>query len=136
MVLGYCILDSNVKLFPRLAYVTMENLVNREERYGTHSLEFLLASTYAFSILKMASRIEKTNTLDPMARDIKKIRQILNVTQIEKSLCILPESLQKVFQNIIRDIKREIKPSTIGNQFNVSNSYNRGNGSKSEKSVG
>ncbi|XP_037049324.1 SET and MYND domain-containing protein 4-like [Bradysia coprophila] len=136
MVLGYCILDSDVKLFPRLAYVTMESLVNREERYGTLSLEFILASTYALSILKMASRIEKTNTLQPMARDITKIRRILNLSQIEKSICILPESLQTVFRNIIRDIRRDMGPSAIGNQFNVSSSYNGGNGCQSEKSVG
>lgn len=105
--------DADIRLFPRFAYTTMENYVNREERYGINSLEFLLLSAHALCILKMATRIEETNTLPQMARDIIKIRYILNVDKIEKSLQILPDALQTVYRNIIHEVRWGAEQSAV-----------------------
>lgn len=124
----------------------MENFVNRLERYSMYSLEFVLLFPYAFSILKMANCIEMTNTLPQMARDIAKIRKVLDLKKMEKSLILLPRSLQIVYKNIIRDIEVDgnsanelrMKRMSVSDRFNVSSSFNLtgGGACNSEKSVG
>lgn len=82
----------------------MENYVNRIERFGPFSLEFILVTPHALNILKLASRIERANTSPIMERDIAKIRKILDIETIEKSFMILPKSMQLIFKNSLRDI--------------------------------
>lgn len=96
--------DSKKEIFPRLAYVTMEDYVNRIERYGAISLEFILVVPHALHILQLATIIERTNASAKMARDIAKIRKILDIATMEKSFEILPKSLQLVFKNTLRDM--------------------------------
>lgn len=135
--------ESDDRLFPRLAYVTMESYVNRLERYGMHTLEYILVCTYALCILKMAKKIEQTNTLPEMARDIAKIRRILDTKEMEKSLSILPQSMRLVLQNAIRDIDfNENWATELGfertsiEERNVSDGFDSGAATNLEKSLG
>lgn len=134
--------DSKEDLFPRLAYITMENFVNRIERYGIYTSEFILVVAYALNILKMAKNIERTNTSSRMARDLAKIREVLDIGTIEKSLIILPRSFQMVFRNAVRDIAvgndLENVRVNVSNRFNLSANFNLTSVSAcdSEKSVG
>lgn len=130
--------DVDVKLFPRLAYITMDSFVNREERYGVTSLEFAMLAPHALNILQIASRIARTNTLPPMARDIAKIRHYLDVDKIEKSTQVLPDSLRMVFQNIIRNVRADTARSLVEAPLDATGALNRATatGSNAEKSVG
>lgn len=80
-----------------------------------------------------------------MARDIAKIRKILDLKKMEKSLMLLPRSLQMVYKNIIRDIEFDgnstnemrMERLSVSDRFNVSGNFNLSGGAcNSEKSVG
>lgn len=124
----------------------MESFVNRLERYGHYSIEFVMVATHALIILRMAKNIERTNTKPEMARDIAKIRTILNIAIIRQSLSILPSWLQMIFENIIRDLDVNdgvnglgMEPTSNGDGYDLSRIFAVACGTgfnSSEKSVG
>lgn len=106
----FSILADKDDMFTKLAYIAMENYVITRERFGQFSLEVIMSITYALNILKMANELEKESTRHQ--EDIAKIRKVLDIKKMEKSITILPKAMQKVFKYVFNEIKRI-------DQFNV-----------------
>lgn len=91
------------ELFTKLAYIAMENYVITRERFGQFSLEVVVSITYALNILQMAKELE-TKT-EKHRDDIAKIRRILDIKKMERSIMILSPALQTIFKEAFNEVK-------------------------------
>lgn len=77
-----------------LAYVVVDNFIAARERYGIHSMEFAMATTYA---LRVVDVIHADDNGRSDRSEKQKILKILNLKQIAKALSILPKSTQNYY---------------------------------------
>lgn len=89
-------------MFTRLAYIAMENYVITRERFGQYSLEVIMSITYALNILKLAKELEKESSKHQ--EDIAKIRKVLDIKKMERSISILSDRMQPFFIDAIEEI--------------------------------
>lgn len=89
-------------MFTKLAYIAMENYVITRERFGLFSLEVVMAVTYALNILKLAKELESESSKHQ--EDIAKIRKVLDIKKMEKSITILSKAMQAIFKEAFDEI--------------------------------
>lgn len=80
----------------------MENYVITRERFGLFSLEVVMAVTYALNILKLAKELESESSKHQ--EDIAKIRKVLDIKKMEKSITILSKAMQAIFKEAFDEI--------------------------------
>lgn len=84
-----------------MAYVAADYFRLTQDRFGIHSMEFVMASSYALTILEM---IENGNIDENV--DTKQITKLLNKKRMIESWSILSKNTASIFQNYLQDIER------------------------------
>lgn len=85
----------------------MENYVIARERFGQFSLEMIMTITYALNVLQMANKLERKTSNQKILYEITKIRKVLDINKIEKSIMILSTVMHDVFKKAIDSINKK-----------------------------
>lgn len=91
------------------------------ERFGQFSLETVMAITFALNILLMAKELEMDKKMQKLLPEIEKIRKVLDIKKMEKSLTILSKPMQTIFKNAIKEIEETVKLNDRVSKLNLSN---------------
>lgn len=96
------------QLFSQLAYLAIDNYVIARERFGQFSLEMIMAITYALNVLQMANELERKTSSQQILHEIIKIRKVLDIGKMEKSITILSSVMQDIFKKAIDSINENL----------------------------
>ena len=85
-------------LYKRFAKVALDNLNTSRERYGTYSLEFVMAATYVLDVIADA----KESKRKPKDRSTNQnIKTLFDLDEIIDSFRILSATTRKIFMEYI-----------------------------------
>lgn len=89
------------------------------ERFGQYSLETVISITYALNVLLMAKELELDRKMQKLLPEIEKIRKVLDIKKMEKSLIILSKPMQIIFKNAIKEIDETVKLNDRISKLNI-----------------
>lgn len=79
-----------------------------------------MAITYALNVLLMAKELELDRKMQKLLPEIEKIRKVLDIKKMEKSLKILSKPMQTIFKNAIKEIDETVKLNDRISKLNLS----------------
>lgn len=79
-----------------------------------------MAITYALNVLLMAKELELDRKMQKLLPEIEKIRKVLDIKKMAKSLTILSKPMQTIFKNAIKEIDETVKLNDRISKLNLS----------------
>lgn len=104
------------ELFKKMAYIVVECYIAARDRYGIYSMEFVVITAHAISILEKI--YAKANLKCPSDEtDRNKIIKLLSLKQMRKSWTILSTNTRQMFENFVKNNLVEKTPYECGCKF-------------------
>lgn len=79
-----------------------------------------MAITYALNVLLMAKELELDRKMQKLLPEIEKIRKVLDIKKMAKSITILSKPMQTIFKNAIKEIDETVKLNDRISKLNLS----------------